>query len=177
MNPTRRPRDGFGIFTGNDLVAYRTKPADTAVLSSSNAGVIGLSEARRHLAWTRNLLKDPGFKLNPTAGYEDNAAAISIATRAYLTSRTRHIHLRDLYIRELATNGDVEIRYVKTNENIAELFTKFQPAATFRIHRDILMGICPVKRAWTSTSRLVRGGIYVATTSSSNPPARSEWEC
>ena len=42
--------------------------------------------------------------------YEDNAAAISIATRAYLTSRTRHIHLRDLYVRELATNayGDVD---------------------------------------------------------------------
>ena len=45
------------------------------------------------------------------------------------------------------TNGDVEIRYVKTNENIADFFTKFQPVATFRIHRDILMGICPVKRA------------------------------
>ena len=79
--------------------------------------------------------------------YEGNAAAISIATRAYLTSRTRHIHLRDLYVRELVKNGDVEIRYVKTNENIADFFTKFQPVATFHIQRDILMGICPVKRA------------------------------
>ena len=43
--------------------------------------------------------------------------------------------------------GDVEIRYVKTSENIADFFTKFQPIATFRIHRDILMGIRPVKRA------------------------------
>jgi len=147
MNPTGRPRYGFGIFVGNDLVAYRTKSADTVVLSSANAEIIGLSEACRHLTWTRNLLKDLGFKLSPTVVYEDNAAAISIATRAYLTSRTRHIHLRDLYVRELVTNGDVEIRYVKTNENIADFFTKFQPVATFRIHRDILMGICPVKRA------------------------------
>ena len=94
--------------------------------------------------------------------YEDNAAAISIATRAYLTSRTRHIHLRDLYVRELATNGDVEICYVKTNENIADFFTKFQPVATFRIHRDILMGICPVKRAGTSTSRLYCAATYTS---------------
>ena len=79
--------------------------------------------------------------------YEDNAVAISIPTRAYLTSRTRHIHLRDLYVRELAKNGDVEIRYVKTNENIADFFAKFQPVATFRIQRDIVMGISPVKRA------------------------------
>ena len=86
-------------------------------------------------------------------------------------------HLRDLYVRELVKNGDVEVRYVKTNENIADFFTKFQLVATFRIHRDILMGICLVKRAWTSTSRLVRGDIYVATTSSSSPSARSEWEC
>ena len=63
-------------------------------------------------------------------------------------THTPHVHLRDLYVRELVTNGDVEIRYVKTNENIADFFTKFQqPVATFRIHRDILMGMCPVKRA------------------------------
>ena len=147
MNPTGRPRYGFGIFTGNDLVAYRTKLTGTVVLSSANTEIISLSEACRHLTWTRNLLKDLGFKLNPTVVYEDNAAAISIATRACLTSRTHHIHLRDLYVRELVTNGDVEIRYVKTNENIAGFFTKFQPVAMFRIHRDILMGICLVKRA------------------------------
>ena len=98
--------------------------------------------------WMRALpcpgCKDLGFKLNPAVAYEDNAAAISIATRAYLTSHTRHIHLRDLYVRELVTNGDVEIRYVKTNENIADFSAKFQPVATFRIHRGILMGICPV---------------------------------
>ena len=146
-DPTGRPRYGFGILIDNDLVAYCTKSADTVVLSSAHAEIIGLSEACRHLSWTRNLLKDLGFKLNPTVMYEDNATAISIATRAYLTSRTRHIHLRDLYVRELVKNGDVEIRYVKTNENIADFFTKFQPVATFRIQRDILMGICPVKRA------------------------------
>ena len=56
INPTGRPRYGFGIFTGNDLVAYRTKSADTVVLSSANAEIIGLSEACRHLTWTRNLL-------------------------------------------------------------------------------------------------------------------------
>ena len=117
------------------------------VLSSANAKIIGLSEACRHLSWTRNLLKDLGFKLNSTVMYEDNAAAISIATRAYLTSRMCHIHLRDLYVRELAKNGDVEIRYVKTNENTAGFFIKFQPVATFRIQRENLMGICPVKRA------------------------------
>ena len=53
-----------------------------------------LNLAYRHLTWTRNLLKDLGLKLNPAVVYEDNAAAIPIATRAYLTSRTRHAHLR-----------------------------------------------------------------------------------
>ena len=39
----------------------------------------------------------------------------SIATRVYLTSRTRHIHLRDLYVRELVKNGEVEIRYMASH--------------------------------------------------------------
>jgi hypothetical protein len=45
---------------------YRTKSADTVVLSSANAEIIGLSEACCHLTWTRNLLKELGFKLSPT---------------------------------------------------------------------------------------------------------------
>jgi len=184
INPTRRPRYGFGIFAGNDLVAYRTKPADAVVLSSANAEIIGLSEACRNLPWTRNLLEDLRFKLNPTVVYEDNAAAISIATRAYLTSRTRHIlHLRDLYVRELVTKGDVEIR-VRQDQREHRGFLHQVPAGCHVPHpprypHGHLPGQARVNFDFTP---LVRGDIYVyvATTSSSNPPpgpGRSEWEC
>ena len=59
----------------------------------------------------------------------------------------------------------------------AALFPFFLLLGMFRVHRGILMGICPVKRARTSASCFVRGDIYVATTSSSFPSTRSEWEC
>ena len=148
QKPTGRPRYGFGVFVGNDLVYWQTKAADSVVLSSAHAEILGMSQACRQIAWMRNILNDAGFaQFKKAVIYEDNAAAISIAQREYLTSRTRHIHMRDLYVRELVARGDVEIRYVKTNENIADFFTKFQPIALFRAHRDILMGISPVKRA------------------------------
>ena len=146
INPTRRPRYGFGIFAGNDLVAYRTKPADAVVLSSENAEIIGLSEACRNLPWTRNLLEDLRFKLNPTVVYEDNAAAISIATRAY-PNLTRTLQPSTCATSTSASSlrtATSRSATSKTNVNIAGFFAKFQPVATFRIHRDILMGICPV---------------------------------
>ena len=130
--------------------------------------IIGLGEAFRHLSWTRNLLKDLGFELNPTVVYEDNAATISIAARPYLTSRTRHIHLRDLYVRELVTNGDVEIRYVKTNENIVGFF-----ANPSRLPRSASTAISSWASARSSARELRLHASCAATSTSRRQVAQS----
>ena len=100
--------------------------------------------------------------------YEDNAATISIAARPYLTSRTRHIHLRDLYVRELVTNGDVEIRYVKTNENIVGFF-----ANPSRLPRSASTAISSWASARSSARELRLHASCAATSTSRRQVAQS----
>ena len=131
----------------NDLYDWLTKSANSACISSAHAEVISMSEGGRKIQYGRHVLDDAGFQQKTTVMYSDNRAALLIATRDYLTERTRHIHLRDLCIRELVENGTIAVKYVKSSENVADFLTKFQPVAVFRAQRDLIMGIVPTKRA------------------------------
>ena len=58
-----------------------------------------------------------------------------------MTERTRHLHLRDMYVRELIRSKDIKLEYIKSCDNLADFFTKILPVSIFRIQRDLIMGI------------------------------------
>ena len=49
-----------------------------------------------------------------------------------LTERTRHIHRLDSFVRELVRSGDIEIEYIKSEDNLADFFTEILPLGTCR---------------------------------------------
>ena len=42
-------------------------------------------------------------------------------------------------MRELVRSGDIEIEYVKSEDNLADFFTKILPVATYRKLCDLIM--------------------------------------
>ena len=56
--------------------------------------------------------------------YEDNEAAIYLAKNQHVTSRTKHIDIRQHYVREHLKNNIGEIRAIKSEENFAYILTK-----------------------------------------------------
>jgi hypothetical protein len=49
--------------------------------------------------------------------------------------RTRHIERRYLKIRELIDSGHIEVKYVNTNDNTADVLTKALPRVDFERHK------------------------------------------
>ena len=72
----------------------------------------------------------------PTILYEDNAACVAQIKEGYTKSdRTKHIPPKFFsYTQELEKNKDIDIRYVQSSKNSADLFTKALPATVFRKH-------------------------------------------
>jgi hypothetical protein len=70
----------------------------------------------------------------------DNDGAISIANNPTHHSKSRHIQIRDMFIRDVTKKGDVRPTHVHTDENCADHFTKVLPWAAFSKHRRTLMG-------------------------------------
>ena len=86
-------------------------------------------------------LTSAGFTIPIITAYEDNQAAIRIAESQTISERTRHIHNKDMFARELVRQKKMIIKYIKSSENLADFFTKILPVSTFRTMRDRIMGI------------------------------------
>jgi len=54
----------------------------------------------------------------------DNTSAISLRKNPVQHSRTKYIEIRHHFIRDHVNNGDYEIQFVSTENQLADLFTK-----------------------------------------------------
>ena len=54
----------------------------------------------------------------------DNTSAIMISKNPVLHSRTKHIEIRNHFIRDHVEKGDIELIHIDTKNQIADIFTK-----------------------------------------------------
>ena len=72
-------------------------------------------------------------KKAPTILYEDNATCIAQLKEGYIKGdRTKHISPKFFFTHELQKNGDINVLQIRSSENLADLFTKALPTATFK---------------------------------------------
>ncbi|KAJ9539456.1 hypothetical protein OSB04_032189 [Centaurea solstitialis] len=110
------PRD-----SGFDLTAF--SDSDFACCKIDRKSTTGGCQLLGVL-WMRNQLMDYGFQLSKIPIYCDNTSAIAIANNPVLHSKTKHIEIRYHFIRDHVMNGDVELHFVPTEYQVADLFTK-----------------------------------------------------
>ncbi|GJZ45624.1 hypothetical protein Tco_0593220 [Tanacetum coccineum] len=73
------------------------------------------------------LLKDYGFDFNKIPLYCDNKSAIALCCNNVQHSRSKHIDIRHHFIREQVENRVVELYFVETNYQLADILTKALP--------------------------------------------------
>jgi hypothetical protein len=69
-------------------------------------------------------IKDYGYTLNHVPLLCHNESAIKIAYNPCEHSRTKHIDIRHHFLIDHAIKGDIVISHVRTNEQLADIFTK-----------------------------------------------------
>ncbi|GJY38569.1 hypothetical protein Tco_0424933, partial [Tanacetum coccineum] len=74
--------------------------------------------------WMRTQLLDYGYKYNRIPMYCDSKSAIAISCNPVQHSKTKHIDIRYHFIKEHVEKGTVEIYFVGTEYQLADLFTK-----------------------------------------------------
>ncbi|GKA80583.1 retrovirus-related pol polyprotein from transposon TNT 1-94 [Tanacetum coccineum] len=78
------------------------------------------------------ILKDYGFNYNKIPLYCDSQSAIAISCNPVQHSRTKHIHTRYHFIKEQVENGIIELYFVRTEYQLADMFTKALPEDRFQ---------------------------------------------
>ena len=114
-------------------------------LSSCEAELMAGSEAAKEAIYLRRFEKELGHgNPKPTRLGMDNQAGIAIAYKPEMHSRTKHIHRRHFFIRELVEDQQITVPYVHTSENCADFFTKSLSSTKFFAFRDKIMNVTAV---------------------------------
>jgi hypothetical protein len=115
------------------------KQSECVSIGSMEAEYVALSQAARKLLEFRYLLEDIGFpQLSPTVIYEDNMSAINLAIAPHITRKSRHIHTRHHFIRDLIQQKLAVVRHLATEDMLADFFTKPYGPKQFRATRTQL---------------------------------------
>ena len=77
------------------------------------------------IMWLHQLLMEVGIKtLVPTKLWCDNQATLHIASNLIFHERTKHIEIDSHFIREKIQLSLISTEYVKTGEQLSDIFTK-----------------------------------------------------
>ncbi|GJW17065.1 retrovirus-related pol polyprotein from transposon TNT 1-94 [Tanacetum coccineum] len=129
---TRKSTSGGIQFLGDKLVSWMSKKQNCTAMSSAEAEYVALSASCAQVMWMRTHLQDYGFNYNKIPLYCDSQSAIAISCNPVQHSRTKHIHTRYHFIKEQVENGIIELYFVRTEYQLADMFTKALPEDRFK---------------------------------------------
>ena len=127
----RKSTSGSCQFLGRRLVSWYSKKQHSVSTSTAEAEYIAAGSCCAQILWMRNQLQDYGFMLDKIPILCDNTSAIAIANNPVQHTRTKHIDIRYHFLREHVMNGTVELHFVPTDQQIADIFTKPLDESTF----------------------------------------------
>jgi hypothetical protein len=100
-------------------------------LSTTEAEYVALAMTATELLWLKNLLADLGIDCKePIKIYEDNQSTIQLLQR-WEHKRLKHVDIKYNFIRDLKENNVIDVIYLNTKKQIADIMTKALPYEQF----------------------------------------------
>jgi len=96
-------------------------------LSSTEAEYMALTEAAKEAVWLLGLMNELGFKQDSVNIHCDSKSAIALARNTVFHERTKHIDTKYHFIRDLVSDGVINLVKIAIECNPADIFTKTVP--------------------------------------------------
>jgi histone deacetylase 1/2 len=128
----RKSISGNAGFLFSNLLAWESKKQVTIALSSAEGEYYALTEATKNVLHLKYLLREifkvegatPLLMKRSESIYVDNKGAILMAENDLNNKRTKHIDIRYRFITHHIKNKEISLHYVKSEDNLADIFTK-----------------------------------------------------
>jgi hypothetical protein len=126
----RRSLSAYCVFLGSSLIAWKTKKQTVVSRSSAEVELRAMATVTAEVTWLRWLLEDFGVTAStPTPLSSDSIGVISIARDPIKHELTKHIGVDASYMRSQVHDDVVALRYVPSEFQLADFFTKAQMKA------------------------------------------------
>ncbi|GJX45748.1 retrovirus-related pol polyprotein from transposon TNT 1-94 [Tanacetum coccineum] len=135
---TRHSTFGSMQLLGDRLVSWSSKRQKSAAISSTEAKYMALFGCCAQVLWMRSQLTDYDLGFNKILMYSDNKSVIALCCNNVQHSRSKHIDIRYHFIKEQVENGVFEFYFVRTEYQLADIFTKALCRERIEFHIDKL---------------------------------------
>ncbi|XP_073120345.1 secreted RxLR effector protein 161-like [Henckelia pumila] len=133
---------GYCFSLGSGVFSWCSKKQETVAQSTTEAEFVSATAAVNKALWLRKLLCDLHVKqLNSTEVFVKNQDAIEISHNLFFHGKTKHFKIKLYFLREVQKEGDISLIYYKSEDQLADIFTKPLPTNKFEVLRQKL-GVC-----------------------------------
>ena len=140
----RHSTSGYVFNYCTAALSWGSKKQPTVALSSCEAEIVAASEAAKEAIYLRGFLAELGCgSEGATALSVDNTAARDLAYNPEHHARVKHIERRHFFVRERVETLEITVPFVRSEQNMADFFTKPLPASTFFRMRNAIMNVSP----------------------------------
>ena len=97
----------------------------SVVLSTTEPEYMALSKVVKELKFIVQLLQTMNIEVElPITVYLGNVGVIWLSNNRTTSDRTKHIDIRTSFVKEYQEDGKIIIKFVKSDDNEADIFTK-----------------------------------------------------
>ncbi|WZY85955.1 hypothetical protein YC2023_032339 [Brassica napus] len=126
----RRSVTGYLFQVGTNTISWRSGLQPIVALSSTESEYMALNEAAKEALWIKGLCEDLDYKQGAVKINCDSKSAIFLTKNGGYHERTKHIHTKYNFIRDVIADGSVSVVKIHTTLNLADILTKSVPGRT-----------------------------------------------
>ena len=135
---------GYSVHWQGAVISWCSTKQKSVSLSSCEAEIYALSEGAKDLAYFRKLLSGLGEDMSsPTDLSTDNKGAADLSHNPEHHRRSKHVERRHFFVRDMVEAMQLRVPLVRTDDNLADLYTKSVPPKRFRALRARIMNEQP----------------------------------
>jgi hypothetical protein len=138
---TKHSISGYVVYLELAPVMHRSVTQKTVALSSCKAELNAAVLCVQDMIYGKNLLESVGLKDQlPMVLEMDNKGAVDLINSFSVGGRTRHIGIKQCFLRELKEAKQLIVNWIPGSENNADMFTKNLDGPLFKKYVEMLLG-------------------------------------
>ena len=128
----RKSTGGYMVFLGSTPISWKSGKQRTVARSSTEAEYKALADGTAEVLWLRYLLSD--LCLSPSSAttiWCDNLGATYLSANPIFYARTKHVEVDYHFVRDRVTKKEIQIRFIPSKDQLADILTKPLASSTF----------------------------------------------